>query len=663
MIVETTVAPYGSWRSPFPIELLVAGKVGLLESQFDTDGQSIVWLESRPEEDGRQVLVRWTPGAKGDGKSGGTARDISPAGMNVRDRVHEYGGASYLVAGDLVLVSDFVTGRLHRVAGDRTSEPITPEGAFRYADYELDEPRARLIAVREDHSASGEAVNTLVSIPLGGSGDVEVLAQGRTFYSSPRLSPDGTRLAFLAWDHPNLPWDGTELFVAPVAADGSLGRPEHVAGSTADWIAQPVWSPSGVLHFVAEPDGWMNLQRVGERGVEPVTRLEAEFAFPDWQFGFRNYAFAPDGTIFAIGRGDGADRLYRIPPNGVATPLDLPFTEMGDIDVAGDRAVFMAAGPRSFNAIVLLDPRAGSHETIRRSSTAVVAPDEIAVPEPIEFPTTGGLTAHGLFYRPTNSAFEGPAGELPPLFVTSHGGPTAQAFGGLFISTQLFTSRGFAVLDVDYGGSTGYGKEYRKRLEGEWGVVDVDDCVNGARWLAERGDVDGERLSIRGGSASGYTTLSALAFRDVFAAGVSYFGIGDLLAFAKETHKFESRYLDRLLGPLPEATEIYRQRSPNNYADQITAAVLILQGLEDRVVPPTEAERIVDALWERRIPHAYIAFDGEDHGFRKAESLTRSFEAELSFLAQVFGFEPADEIEPIEVVNLDAARRGAPTRS
>jgi dipeptidyl aminopeptidase/acylaminoacyl peptidase len=583
--------------------------------------------------------------------------------MNVRDRVHEYGGASYLVAGDLVLVSDFVTGRLHRVAGDRTSEPITPEGAFRYADYELDEPRARLIAVREDHSASGEAVNTLVSIPLGGSGDVEVLAQGRTFYSSPRLSPDGTRLAFLAWDHPNLPWDGTELFVAPVAADGSLGRPEHVAGSTADWIAQPVWSPSGVLHFVAEPDGWMNLQRVGERGVEPVTRLEAEFAFPDWQFGFRNYAFAPDGTIFAIGRGDGADRLYRIPPNGVATPLDLPFTEMGDIDVAGDRAVFMAAGPRSFNAIVLLDPRAGSHETIRRSSTAVVAPDEIAVPEPIEFPTTGGLTAHGLFYRPTNSAFEGPAGELPPLIVTSHGGPTAQAFGGLFISTQLFTSRGFAVLDVDYGGSTGYGKEYRKRLEGEWGVVDVDDCVNGARWLAERGDVDGERLSIRGGSASGYTTLSALAFRDVFAAGVSYFGIGDLLAFAKETHKFESRYLDRLLGPLPEATEIYRQRSPNNYADQITAAVLILQGLEDRVVPPTEAERIVDALWERRIPHAYIAFDGEDHGFRKAESLTRSFEAELSFLAQVFGFEPADEIEPIEVVNLDAARRGAPTRS
>jgi dipeptidyl aminopeptidase/acylaminoacyl peptidase len=545
------------------------------------------------------------------------------------------------------------------VAGDRTSEPVTPEGAFRYADYELDEPRQRILAVREDHSGSGEAVNTLVSIPLDGSGDVTVLTEGRTFYSSPRLSRDGSKLAFLAWDHPNLPWDGTELFVAPVAADGSLGRPERVAGSPNDWISQPAWSPSGVLHFVAEPDGWMNLQRVGERGVEPVTRLEAEFAFPDWVFGLRNYAFAPDGTIYAIGRSHGADRLYRIPPGGEPTPLDLPFTEMGDVDIAGDRAVLMGAGPRSFNAIVLLDLRDGSHETIRRSSTAEVAPEEIAVPEAIEFPTSGGLTAHGLFYRPTNSAFEGPAGELPPLIVTSHGGPTAQAFGGLFVATQLFTSRGLAVLDVDYGGSTGYGKEYRKRLEGQWGVVDVDDCVNGARWLAERGDVDGERLAIRGGSASGYTTLSTLAFRDVFAAGISYFGIGDLLAFAKETHKFESRYLDRLLGPLPEATEIYRQRSPNNFADQITAAVLILQGLEDRVVPPTEAERIVDALWERRIPHAYIAFEGEDHGFRKAESLTRSFGAELSFLAQMFGFEPADEIEPIEVINLDAARHGA----
>jgi dipeptidyl aminopeptidase/acylaminoacyl peptidase len=404
----------------------------------------------------------------------------------------------------------------------------------------------------------------------------------------------------------------------------------------------------------------MNLHRLRDGRVEAVTDLEAEFAFPDWEFGTRNYGFMADGTILAVGRSDGADRLYRIAPAGRPEPIELPFTEIGEIDVAGDQAVVVAASPTAFNAIVRLNGRDSRHEVIRRSAAAELDPATLSIPEHVEFPTTGGKTAHGLFYRPTNPEFEGPAGEAPPLIVTSHGGPTGGAFGGLTTSIQLFTSRGFAVLDVDYGGSTGYGRDYRKRLEGEWGVVDVDDCVNGARWLAQRGDVDGERLSIRGGSASGYTTLATLAFRDVFAAGVSYFGIGDLLEFAKETHKFESRYLDRLLGPLPESEEIYRQRSPNRFADRIRAAVLILQGLEDRVVPPTEAERIVDALWERRVAHAYLAFEGEDHGFRKATSIVRSFEAELSFLAQVYGFEPADDIDPIEVVNLDVARRQTP---
>ncbi len=644
-----TVAPYGSWVSPFGIDLLVTGRVSLAEVRFDGP-DALVWIESRPDDGGRQTLVRWS-GAQG-------ARDISPEGMNVRSRVHEYGGAPALVDGDLVVVSDFATGRLHRVAADRSSEPLTPDLAWRFADLVHDQPRNRLVAVREDHTAGGEAVNALVTIGLDGSGRVDVLAAGRSFYGAPRLSPDGSHLAFLAWDHPNMPWDGTELFVAPVVEGGLLGSLERVAGSPSDWVSQPRWSPDGVLHFVAEPTGWMNLHRWVDGQVEAVTDVEAEFAYPDWQFGYRNYAFAADGTVLAIGRSRGQDRLHRIEPGSSPEPVDLPFTELTSIDIEGDRAVLLGAGPAAFSSVVLLDLHHGAPEIVRASSSATFDPRQISPPETIEFPTTGDRTAWGLFYRPTNPGFRGPDGQRPPLIVTSHGGPTAQAFGGLAIAVQLFTSRGLAVLDVDYGGSTGYGRDYRRRLEGEWGVVDVDDCVAGARFLAERGDADDDRLAIRGGSASGYTTLCALAFRDVFGAGISYYGIGDLLAFARETHKFESRYLDRLLGPLPAAEEIYRERSPNGYADQIRCPVLILQGSEDRVVPPAEAERIVDALRERQIPHAYLLFDGEDHGFRKADSLIRAFEAELSFLAQVFGFAPADPVQPIPVAGLDGSRGG-----
>ncbi|HET7727982.1 MAG TPA: S9 family peptidase, partial [Candidatus Limnocylindrales bacterium] len=602
--------PFGAWPSPLSIELLTAGAVGLSSPSFDRGPDGLWWLEGRPEEGGIQVLVRWREGV------GPT--DVSPPGFNVRTRVHEYGGAPVLVAGELIVASDFATGRLHRILPGRTSEPLTLEGPFRYADLVLDAERDRLIGVREDHSGDGEAVNELVTIALT-DGAVTPLVTGADFYAAPRLSPDGRRLAWLEWRHPNMPWDGTELWVAELGADGTLDERVRVAGSTTDWISQPRWSPDGVLHFVAEPDGWMNLQRWRDGRIERVTPpIEAEFAGPDWVFGTRQYAFADGGGILAVARSNGADRLYRIAPDGTVTGIEVPWTALGSIDLAGDRLVTAAASPSEPWSIVRLEVATGSHEILRRSTAAEIDPAYVSIPESIAFPTTDGATAYGHYYPPRNPDVVAPPGTRPPLIVTSHGGPTAEASTARSTRTQLLTSRGIAVLDVDYRGSTGHGKAYRQALEGRWGVVDVDDCVAGAQFLAERGDVDPDRIAIEGGSASGYTTLCALAFRDAFRAGITSFGIGDLMAFARETHKFESRYLDRLVGPLPDAADVYRERSPAFHMDQCTCPVLVLQGLDDRIVPPSEAERIVDSLWERRLPHAYLAFEGEGHGFRKA---------------------------------------------
>ena len=640
-----TIAPFGSWESPFPIDMLATGAVTVGEVTA-RDGIRW-WLEGRPDEAGRSVLVRR--------EADGSITRLSPEGFNVRNRVHEYGGGAYAVDGDLVVVSEFVGGRLHRITSPEVVEAFTPERAWRYADLSIDRPRNRILAVREDHEPAtlarhGEAQNTLVAIDLA-TGESTVLASGPDFVSSPRLSPDGHRLAWLRWNHPNVPWDGTELVVADLDGDGLPGEPHVVAGGSADWIAQPRWSPDGILHFVAEPGGWMNIQRLGPTGgAETVFDTHAEFAFPDWNFGFANYAFAADGSIVAVGRSTGRDRIYRIGPSGgSAEEIPVEFTEMSYLATDGDVVVFRAASPTRPAAVVELDLTSREVRSLREGSTAPFDPADVSIARHVEFPTTDGRTAFGLFYPPHNRAVDGPAGELPPLIVTSHGGPTAEASTAFQVGIQLFTSRGFGLLDVDYGGSTGYGRAYRKRLEGQWGVVDVDDCVNGAAWLIDQGLVDGARLAIRGGSASGYTTLAAVTFRDRFKAGTSYFGIGDLETFATQTHKFESRYTWSLVGPYPQDRDVYRARSPLNFPEQISCPVLILQGAEDRIVPPAQAEQIVDALWESRLPHAYLLFPGEDHGFRSAANIIRSFEAELSFYGQVFGFDPADAIEPIEV--------------
>jgi dipeptidyl aminopeptidase/acylaminoacyl peptidase len=645
-----TVAPFGSWVSPFKIERLTDRVVFLGEPRGI--GGVRWWIEGRPDEGGRQVLIRR--------ETDGTQTRMTPEGFNTRSRVHEYGGAAALVSGDLVVVSDFATGRLNRVVSPGELVPLTPERPWRFADVIHDAARNRLIAVREDHEPDvvaehGEWNNDMVAIDLD-TGNVTVLAEGSDFYAAPRLSPDGSTLAWLEWHHPNMPWDGTELRLATFAADGSLADPHTITGSRTEWISQPRWSPEGVLHFAAEPTGWMNLFRWVDGKAEQITNLEAELVGPDWQFGYTTYEFIGGGEILAIARSGGRDELIRIGADGAVSRLDLPYTEMSSLSVDGDRVVLRAAGPDKPAAVVELDLE-GSVTVLRTANPSTPDPADVSMPEHLEFPTTGGRTAYGNYYAPTNRSYEGPGGELPPLIVTSHGGPTASAFSGFATGLQLFTSRGYAVLDVDYGGSTGYGKAYRKRLEGQWGIVDVDDCVAGARYLAEEGLVDGSRQAIRGGSASGFTTLAALCFTDQFDAGCTYFGIGDLREFVKDTHKFESRYLESLLGPWPEAKQVYLDRSPSLHAERITAPVLVQQGEEDKVVPKSEAERIVDALFERRVPHAYLLYPGEDHGFRGHDAIIRSFGAELSFYAQVFGFEPADDIDPLEIQFLDEARR------
>jgi len=645
-------APYGSWPSPFAIDLLTReavtfGGVGA------ADGRRW-WLEGRPQEGGRQVLVRR--------ELDGSQTRLTPEGFNARCRVHEYGGGAALIDGEIVVVSDFASGRLQRVTAPGVVAPLTPAGrAWRFADLTLDRARRRLLAIREDHEPAtlarhGEPENAVVAIDLD-SGSVSVLADGSDFFSSPRLSPDGSRLAWLRWSHPNMPWDGTELVVAGLADDGRPGQTQVVAGSSSEWIAQPRWSPTGTLHFIAEPDGWMNLFCLGvDGGVERAGEaVAAEFAYPDWEFGLANYAFVADGTIVAVGRSTGRDRLYRVDPGGRTTPYDLPFTEIGYVAVDGNTAVVRAAATDRPWAIVEVDLATGGTSVLKRSIALEVDPRDVSLGELVEFPTAGGRTAFGLYYRPTSRTYRGPDGRLPPLIVTSHGGPTAEASTAFAVLTQLFTSRGCAVLDVDYGGSTGYGKEYRKRLEGQWGVVDLDDCLAGASWLAAAGRVDRTRLAIRGASASGYTSLCAVTFSDVFSAGTSSFGIGDLETFAAQTHKFESRYLGRLIGPYPERQDLYRDRSPLNFIERISCPVLILQGAEDRIVPPAQAEQIVDGLRERQVPHAYLLFPGEDHGFRIAANIIRSFEAELSFYGQIFGFDPADPLEPIAIAFRDGA--------
>ncbi len=638
-------APYGSWKSPITSDLIVAGAVRLMEIVLD--GEDRYWLESRPVEGGRYVIVRHS--------AEGRIADVTPTPFNARTRVHEYGGAPFAVSHGTVYFVNFADQRLYRQEVGGAPKPMTPEKDLRYADAVLDHRRNRMICVREDHTvADHEPVNALVALELPKGGEGQVLISGNDFYSSPRLDPEAAQLAWLTWNHPNMPWDGTELWVAEVKADGSLGEAQLVAGGVDESIFQPQWSPDGVLHFVSDRTGWWNLFRHRDGRIERLCEMEAEFGKPQWVFGMSTYAFESAGRIICTYTSRGTWQLGSLDTRTHRLePIETSYTDIAAVRARPGQAVFLAGSPSQAGSVISLDLGTREFQVLRSSSKLQVDSGFISQPQAIEFPTEGDLTAHALFYAPKNRDYAAAAGERPPLLVISHGGPTSCASSTLSWEVQFWTSRGFAVVDVNYGGSSGYGRAYRQRLNGEWGVIDVDDCANAALYLVDQGKVDSNRLAIRGASAGGYTTLSALAFRDVFKAGASHFGVSDLEALTRETHKFESRYLDRLVGPYPERSDLYRERSPIYHTEGLSCPMILFQGLEDQIVPPNQAERMAEALRKKGLPVAYLPFEGEQHGFRRAENIKRALDAELYFYSRIFGFELADPVQPVLIENLD----------
>ena len=637
---ELKVAPYGSWKSPITSDLIVAGTIGL--GQIAIDADDVYWIESRPTEKGRHVIVRRA--------ADGQTSDVTPAPLNARTRVHEYGGGSFTVSNGAVFFSNFADQRLYLCDIDKPARAITSEAELRYADGVIDHRRNRIVCVCEDHGVAGrEAVNTIAGVDLA-DGQVTTLANGSDFYSSPRLSPDGSRLAWLEWNHPNMPWDGTMLWVAEMDEDGVFISKTLVAGGESESIFQPEWSPEGVLHFVSDRTGWWNLYRWREGTVEPLCPKAAEFGLPQWGFAMSTYAFQSAERIVCAYIENGYSRLAILDTaTGELETIESHYTQIDGIRAAPGRAVFTAASPTESTSIVQFDLNTRQFETLRRSSDVVIDAAYISVPRAVEFPTENGLSAHAFFYPPCNRDYAAPDDERPPLLVKIHGGPTAATSATLRLGIQYWTSRGIAVLDVNYGGSTGYGREYRERLKGNWGVVDVDDCVNGAKFLAERGLVDGDRQAITGGSAGGYTVLCALAFRDVFKAGASHYGVSDLIALDEDTHKFESRYTFGLVG---QSRDLYIARSPIHHTEKLNAPVIFFQGLDDKIVPPNQSEMMVNALRAKGLPVAYVTFEGEQHGFRQAANIKRALDGELYFYSRIFGFDLADSVEPVEIENL-----------
>ncbi len=632
------VGPYGSWKSPITSDLVASDAVGL--DQVALDGDTIYWSELQPQKQGRCLLFRMTPG----GEPECVTPDDADA-FNVRTRVHEYGGGAFAVRDGTIVFSNYSDQRLYLqtkgAPGPITPVATGPDGAalpaaLRYADGVIGQ--GRLVCVREDHTGSGEAVNTIVDVDIAGVRPPRVLVSGRDFYASPRLSPDGRRLAWLTWSHPDMPWVAAEVWVGEIGADGTVAQARRIAGGPDEAALQPQWSPDGDLWLVSDRGGgWWNLHRVRDDDLEPMAPMAAEFGRPHWQFGMSSYAFCSPDTVVCCFVRDGVWRLARLDTRSKRfDPIDTPFTDIAQLRAGADRVAFLGGTAADAPAVVDLDPRTGRYRIVRRSSAVADAVRPyLSAPEPIAFPTTNGDTAHAFYYPPFSPDHQPPDGEKVPVLVKSHGGPTSATTSTLSLARQYWTSRGIGLLDVNYRGSTGYGRAYRLRLARQWGLVDVDDCINGVRFLVAHRNADPDRLMISGGSAGGFTTLRALAPESgrIFAAGGSYYGVSDLEALARDTHKFEARYLDWLIGPYPEERATYVARSPIGHVDRLGVPVIFFQGSDDRIVPPDQTELMVEALKRKGVPVGYLLFEGEQHGFRKADNIKRALDAELYFYA------------------------------
>jgi len=656
------IVSYGSWPSPLSAARVTAGALRL--DQIQLDGDDVYWVEGRASEGGRNVIVKLTPD--------GVTRDVTPVGFNVRSRVHEYGGAAYTVDRGTVYFSNFEDQILYRLSPGEPPVALTTKGHF-YADFRLDATRDRLIGVREDHSRGGnEPKNLVVAISAkegakgakrangangstvgtpGNVGTIGTLLEGSDFYSDPIVSPDGGTLAWIQWNHPNMPWDGTELWTAAIEADGRLGARQKVAGGVDESIFQPEWSPDGILYFVSDRTGWWNLYRYRAGGTEPLHPMSAEFGKPQWSFSMVTYAFVSATRIVATYAEGGRWKMALIETDPRKfEPIDLALQPSESIR-ANARAIYFVGGSAT-EATAIARVSLGSMEAqvLRSSSGEPIGSEWISTAEAVTYTVTPqpegppphmGLPpsprdVHGFYYPPTNPEVRAPEGERPPLLVLTHGGPTGATSDVLDPEVQFWTSRGFAVLDVNYSGSTGYGRAYRDRLNGTWGIADVEDVVGGAEAMVAQGKADAARLMIRGGSAGGYTTLAALTFHSTFTAGASYYGISDIEVLASDTHKFESRYLDSLVGPYPAAKDLYVKRSPIHFTDRLSCPLILFQGLDDKVVPPNQSAMMADALRKKGVKVEYVTFEGEQHGFRKAENIIHALEAELAFYLEVF---------------------------